>query len=147
MENIGESASADAGAYEGGDGTVFVCYSHSDSDEVYPEIARLRAEGVNVWYDEGIALGTEWTDELAAAIEGCSSFLFYATTRSVQSRHCRDEVHYALKHEKSIVVVYLDDSDLPRGLDLALSSIQAVRRDAIEPARYLGQLLQALRNE
>ena len=44
-------------AYEGEEPYVFVCYAHKDSDVVYPEMAWLRDEGVNLWYDEGISAG------------------------------------------------------------------------------------------
>jgi len=131
-------------AYRGDDSYVFVCYSHSDADEIYSELAQLNAEGVNVWFDEGIRPGSEWTQELATAIAGCSKFIFFVTTRSVLSRHCRDEVQYALKHGKSIVVVYLEDAELPPGLDLMLGSIQAVIRDSSDRAIYMRRLLEAI---
>ena len=56
-------------AYKGEEPYIFVCYAHEDSDVVYPELQRLHDSGVNIWYDEGIAPGHEWTQELADAIE------------------------------------------------------------------------------
>ena len=47
-------------AYQGDEPYVFVCYAHEDSDIVYPEIAWLREQGTNLWYDEGIAAGKNW---------------------------------------------------------------------------------------
>ncbi len=44
-------------SYDGDEPYVFVCYAHEDSDIVYPEIAWLREQGTNLWYDEGIAAG------------------------------------------------------------------------------------------
>ena len=82
-------------AYQGDDDYVFVCYAHSDSDVVYPEITWLRDQGVNIWYDEGISPGREFPVELARAIEGARLLLFYTTPSSVASRHCRDEVFFA----------------------------------------------------
>ena len=131
-------------AYRGDDSYVFICYSHGDAGEIYSEITQLKAEGVNIWYDEGIRPGSEWTDELASAITGCSKFVFFVTARSVQSRHCRDEVQFALKHGKSIVVIYLEEAELPLGLDLMLGSIQAVYRDNSDAGRYLSRLLDAI---
>ena len=52
-------------AYDGDGPYVFVCYAHTDRAEIYPELIRLRDAGVNVWYDEGISPGSEWTEELA----------------------------------------------------------------------------------
>jgi len=48
-------------AYKGEEPYIFVCYAHEDSDVVYPELQRLHDGGVNIWYDEGIAPGHEWT--------------------------------------------------------------------------------------
>ena len=31
---------------------MFVCYSHDDAGVVYPELAWLRDQAVNIWYDE-----------------------------------------------------------------------------------------------
>lgn len=131
-------------AYQGDDRFVFVCYSHGDAVDVYPEIERLKNEGVNIWYDEGIRPGSEWTDELASAITRCSKFLFFVTAQSVQSRHCRDEVQYALKQGIPIVVIYLEKAELPPGLELVLGSIQAIFRDSPDPSRYLNRLLEAI---
>ena len=47
-------------AYEGDEPCIFVCYAHEDSDVVYPEMAWLREQGLNLWYDEGISAGKNW---------------------------------------------------------------------------------------
>jgi len=44
-------------AYKGDKPFVFVCYSHQDREMVYPEIAWLQAQGIKIWYDEGISAG------------------------------------------------------------------------------------------
>jgi hypothetical protein len=44
-------------AYQGSEPYIFVCYAHDDMDVVYAELEWLRADGVNVWYDEGISPG------------------------------------------------------------------------------------------
>ena len=44
-------------AYVGDEAFVFVCYAHEDIDVVYPEMAWLRDQGINLWYDEGISAG------------------------------------------------------------------------------------------
>ncbi|MEJ2090226.1 MAG: toll/interleukin-1 receptor domain-containing protein, partial [Gammaproteobacteria bacterium] len=131
-------------AYRGSENFVFVCYSHRDAEDVYREIDAIHQAGTYVWYDEGIRPGSEWTDELAAAITDCSRVLFFVTPRAVQSRHCRDEVQYATKLGKSIVVVYLEPTELPRGLDLVLGSIQAVHRFDVDPEDYWRRLMEAV---
>jgi hypothetical protein len=55
-------------AYNGEEPYVFVCYAHADEDVVYPEINSLHGQGINIWYDEGVSPGEEWTEELGKAI-------------------------------------------------------------------------------
>ena len=47
-------------AYTGREPYVFVCYAHEDRELVYPEMAWLREQGINIWYDEGISAGENW---------------------------------------------------------------------------------------
>ena len=70
-------------AYKGNDPYVFVSYSHRDSLLVFPEIIKIKAQGFNVWYDEGIEAGTEWREELANAIEGAKLVVYFVTGHSV----------------------------------------------------------------
>ena len=102
-------------AYQGDESYVFVCYAHEDADVVYPEIMRLHGSGLNIWYDEGISPGHEWTQELADAIENSTQVLYFVSPSSVASRHCRNEVQYALEQEKALVTVYLEPTELPGG--------------------------------
>ena len=74
-------------AYKGDDPYVFVSYAHDDDADVFAEIRWLQDQGINVYYDSGITPGSEWSDELAAAIKSCSQFLYLITPRSVTSEN------------------------------------------------------------
>ena len=63
--------------YKGNDNYIFISYAHKDIEEVLSFIERLQAEGFNVWFDEGIDPGTEWDDNIASHIEGCSFFVAF----------------------------------------------------------------------
>lgn len=134
-------------AYRGNDDFVFVCYAHANAADVYAEITQLHNHGIKIWYDEGIRPGSEWTEELASAIASCSRLLFFTTPNSVDSRHCRDEIQYALKQNKPIMVVYLEDAKLPPGLELVLGSMQAIHRSKSPPERYFQSLLEMMDHE
>ena len=131
-------------AYDG-DGTfVFVCHAHENNAVVYPELVRLREAGVNIWYDEGITPGSEWTDALAHAIRSCESFLYFVSAASVASRHCRDEVQFALTHHKRLVAVHLEPTQLPGGLELMIGSTQAILKHRLDPMDYERKLISSL---
>jgi len=131
-------------AYEGDDSYVFVCYSHDDADVVYPEMVWLRGQGINLWYDEGIDPGSEWSQALADAIEGCSAVLFYVSPRSVQSEPCRREINFALAKRRSISVVYLEETALPGSLELSLTHRQALLRYELSVPVYREKLRASL---
>jgi DNA-binding winged helix-turn-helix (wHTH) protein/TolB-like protein len=133
-------------AYEGDKPYVFACYAHDDKAEVYPELVRLRNSGVNLWYDEGIAPGSEWSDTLASHIERCAVFLYFVTPRSVVSEHCRREVNFALEQSCGILAVHLERTELPSGLQLTLSNRQAILKFDEPPAVYEAKLARAIRD-
>ena len=131
-------------AYEGDEPFTFVCYSHNDRAAVYRELVRLKAAGVNVWYDEGISPGAEWTEEVATAISNCTYFLIFVSPHSIASRHCLDELQYAQTRGKPLVVVYLDETDLPEGLQLSIGRVQALFKYSMPESAYARKLLSVL---
>jgi hypothetical protein len=131
-------------AYQGDQPYVFVCYAHDDADVVYPELAWLRAQGVNVWYDEGIAPGAEWSQALADALDGCSAVLFYVSPRSVASEHCRREINFALSRKRPICAVHIQETELPGALELSLGHRQALLRHRLPAATYQEKLRNTL---
>ena len=130
-------------AYQGDAPYVFVCYAHEDSDIVYPEIAWLREQGTNLWYDEGIAAGRNWRAAIGDSLLGASQVLFYITARSLVSDHCNREINLSLDEGKDLVPVYLEDVELTSDMKVGLNRVQALHRD--QDANYLQHLLDALR--
>jgi TolB-like protein/tetratricopeptide (TPR) repeat protein len=133
--------------YDGDDAFVFVCYAHTDWDLVQPELVRLHSAGVNLWYDEGIRPGAEWSDEIADRIERCMTFLYFVTPRSVAAAYCRREVSFALERPRRMLAVHLERTDLPAGLRLLLNNLQAILCYDSSPPEYAPRLLRALAPE
>ncbi len=123
-------------AYKGDGPYFFVCYAHDDAEAVYAELERLREQEFNLWYDEGIEPGSQWSDALAAAIERSSALLYFATQSSVASRHCKDEISHALSNGIDILSVHLEPLELDSGLKLALGSRQAILKHELPLERY-----------
>ena len=139
-------------AYSGDEHYAFICYAHADQAVVYPELSWLNDHGINVWYDEGIDPGTEWSDAIADAIEGCATFIYFISPRSITSEDCRRELNYALSHDLNyalshdlnVQAVHLEPTPIERGLELSLSNRQAILRHELDEDRYHDKLLQAL---
>ncbi len=128
-------------AYAGDEPYVFVSYAHADADRVFPEIQWLHEQGFNVWYDEGIEPGSVWRDELARALDGAALFLFFVTPTSIDRPHCVREVAYAVDHEFPFLAIHLEETDLDPGIELTLSSIQAILKYDTRERAYRQKLL------
>ena len=48
--------------YEGDKPYIFISYAHADDDAVLPIVSDMHRRGYNIWYDEGIEVGSEWQE-------------------------------------------------------------------------------------
>ena len=131
-------------AYKGSDAFIFVSYSHADRKMVLPELQRLREYGFNIWYDEGIVPGSSWREEIAQAIRGASAFIFFVTPKSSQSEHCQKEAYFALDLKCPVICIYLQSTELPDGLRMALNDRQAIKQYELADDVYSTKLLEGL---
>ena len=116
MWKTGKTVKPPFKAYSGSDAFIFVCYSHKNKEQVYPELVWLKDQGLNIWYDEGISPGEEWPEKIAWAIENADKILFYVSPDSTQSRICRDEIRLARTAGIPIVTVQLKHARLRGGI-------------------------------
>jgi len=98
-------------AYEGTEAFLFVSYAHLNTKEVYPVLERLFADKYRVWYDEGIAPGSEWPKNIEDHLRKASAVIVFVSPQSLKSPNCENEVvnanigrrpviQYALGNEK-----------------------------------------------
>ena len=113
-------------AYEGEEPYIFISYAHKDSEEVLPLIKALQDAGYNVWFDNGIQAGSEWPVYIERRLNDCSLVLAFISECAVSSRNCRNEINLALKLNKEMLVVHLEETVLRYGMELQLGSIQAL---------------------
>ncbi len=123
---------------------VFVCYAHDERDAVLAEVAWLRGRGFEIWYDEAIEAGSRWSEDLAQAVEGCAAFLYFLSPRSVASRYCLDEVHYALECGRPIVPVELAPVTLTPGLRLSIGGMHRLAMHRVQGDEFRRKLERGL---
>ena len=112
-------------AYKGDKPYIFVSYAHADSEKVFPLLEALQKAGYRIWFDQGIEAGTEWSNNIAEHLSGCSGFLFFTSKNSVKSENCLDEVAYAKSHNKQALLAYLEEEvTLPSGTDMQTARFQ-----------------------
>jgi TolB-like protein/Flp pilus assembly protein TadD len=112
--------------YRGDEPFAFVCYAHRNVETVYPELCWLSSQGVRIWYDEGISAGRRWHDEIAEAIDRCTSFIVFMSPDTAASPTSLKEITYALGRNKPFLAIYLEETHLSPGLSLATSDLQAI---------------------
>lgn len=113
-------------AYKGADPYIFISYAHKDSDIVLPIISRLQKDGYRVWYDEGIAPGSNWDEYISWHLDRCAVFLGFLSKSYVKSQNCKDELGLTRKKRKPMNLVYIDDVQLSSGLKMRFGRIQAL---------------------
>ena len=125
---------------------VFICYAHDERDTVVAQIDWLKDQGITVWFDEAIEAGSRWSDDLARAVEGCSAFVYFLSPRSVSSRYCLDEVHFALECSRPIVPVEIAPVTLTPGLKLSIGGTHRLFMHKMEPDEFRRKLAKGLKD-
>ncbi len=114
--------------YEGHKPYIFVSYAHKDSDRVFPVLEELDRRGYRVWYDDGIAPGSEWPENIAQHLDGCSLTLAFISPASIASANCRREVTFALSKKKPFLGILLEKTEMSLGMEMQLSAQQCIMK-------------------
>ena len=99
--------------YQGSEPYIFLSYSHRDAEPASEVIRHLNGDGFRVWYDEGLVPGKEWDENIARAIMGCSFFVALMSENYLGSTNCRDELNFARDKKLPLLLIYLEDVQLP----------------------------------
>ena len=117
-----------AKAYEGNEKYIFFSYAHRDSATVLPMIEYMQEKGFRIWYDAGIEAGTEWPEYIEEHLKNADRVVVCMSQAAIDSRYCRNEINYALQLNKEVLVVYLENVELAKGMSLQLNSVQSLFR-------------------
>ncbi|MEA4894156.1 MAG: TIR domain-containing protein [Oscillospiraceae bacterium] len=124
-------------AYRGKEPYIFISYAHLDAEIVFSEIKSFNEQGYNVWYDEGISPGNEWTDEIAHALEKCALFIVMITPNSARSGNVLNEINFALEDSKPIIAIHLVKTELSGGMKLQIGTKQAIHKYDMSEEEYV----------
>lgn len=135
-------------AYRGNDDYIFVSYAHKDATIVFEEIRRFQNLGYNMWYDEGIGAGNEWLKDIAAHLKNCKMFVVFVTNNSMASENVQKEIKYAVKHNKNIIPIYLEDYEdieMEDDIDFELSVVPDISKTTISEEEYVSKAKELFR--
>ncbi len=119
-------------AYEGKEPYIFISYAHLDKEIVYPILNRLKDDNYRFWYDQALYASEEWDEAIAAKAEASEIFLAFITKNYLDSDNCKDELKYARDLNKTIFIIYLQNTALSGGMAMRMNRIQAIYKTAYQ---------------
>jgi len=134
--------------------SVFISYSHTDSEVVVPIVRALQQSDIACWIDrDRIQSGDSFVGALDEALGTARAFILFLSTSYVQSRWTQKElrvaVQFALSAEsRKLFVVRLDDAAMPPLLtDILYTKHYSAAQTAAEIAARLGSVPPAAATE
>lgn len=89
---------------------VFISYSRKDIAFARLIHASFQRNQIDTWIDwERIPVGQNWWKEICEAIDQSNVFMFIISQNSLGSTVCKDEINHALKNNKRIIPILVDN--------------------------------------
>lgn len=127
---------------------IFVSYARKDSDSV-AEITKLLDQcSLPYWIDkEGIYSGENYKEMIVDAIDTAQAVIFASSENSNNSINVIREIGYAVKQNKTIIPILLDESPYAKSIRLDIADIDQIIWDENDAARskLVGSLAYVLR--
>lgn len=114
--------------YEGDKPYIFISYAHADDETVLPIIADMHSRGYNIWYDEGIEVGSEWQECIASHLADAHLVVAFISNAYMRSDNCRREMHYAQSKRIKTINIFIEDTQLTPGMELQIGNIFALMK-------------------
>ena len=112
--------------YEGPYDYLFISYAHADAERVLPIMKRLSEDGVRLWYDDGIEIGSSWDDNIAHHLKNAKGVVLFFSENYFKSSNCKDEANYARDLGKDQIIIQLEETQIPAGMEMRFNRIQSV---------------------
>lgn len=101
----------------GGSTNVFVSYSHADASLIGPVVKLLRVNSSFVFQDvDQIRPGKKWRSEITSALKESQLVVVFWCDHARKSIEVENEWKEAIKHEKDLLPLLLDETPLPEEL-------------------------------
>ena len=114
--------------YEGDKPYIFVSYAHADNDKVLPILSDMHRRGYNIWYDEGIEVGSEWQECIASHLADAHLVVAFISNAYMRSDNCRREMHYAQSKKIKTINIFVEETALTPGMELQIGNIYALMK-------------------
>lgn len=127
---------------------LFVSYAHDDKDAVFDLLQKLSDRDIRLWFDkQGIPSAVEFTEYIAQRIIDCSKVLFFISPTSVNRDYVRMEISHAIKHGKTPICVFLEETTLSAGMSMQLDRFQHVFKYNLTDMETIKEIMSGLDKE
>ncbi len=92
-------------------GSIFISYSHKDTDYAHKLANTLQSIGLDVWIDERLDYGSQWPTEIQKQLDACSAFIVIMGPRSFASEWVQSELQRAKRKLKSVFPLLLEGDE------------------------------------
>lgn len=127
--------------YEGDKPYIFVSYAHADNDKVLPVLSDMHRRGYNIWYDEGIEVGSEWQECIASHLADAHLVVAFISNAYMRSDNCRREMHYAQSKRIKTINIFVEETALTPGMELQIGNIYALMKYTYPSDEYFYEKL------
>ena len=127
--------------YEGNDPFIYASFHQSDRERVLNILEKLDLRGFRFWIDDGIAPGMEADEIIAEHIENCDFFIAFLSKNYLDFPDTVDELNYSRDVNKDYLLIYLEDTKLPAGLDMRFMRSQNIKAYSMSGSEVYSQLL------
>jgi len=104
---------------------VFISHASSELSLAEEIVGRLEDEGISCWIaPRDIDTGADYGSEVLSGVSKCAVFILLCSEASNTSKHCIRELELALKYDRMIVPLRLDESSPSGGMEYRLSTVQ-----------------------
>ncbi len=129
--------------YEGQEPYIFISYAHADQEAVMSVVGDMHKRGYNIWYDEGIEVGSEWPECIAEHLSGAHLVLAFISDAYMRSDNCRREMHFTLTKKKKIINIFLENTQMTPGMEMQIGNIFALMKFTMSDEIFFSKLYSA----
>ncbi len=123
--------------YQGHGDYIFITYAHKDAESVFSDLEKFSELGINIFYDAGIPAGSSWVEIIEDKILNSKLFVPFLSPNVIESNFACDEISLAYRSELDMLPIYLEKTELKKGLNLALGNKQSIFKYEMTEEEYI----------
>ena len=109
---------------------LYACFIEHDKDRVKPILNYLNYRKFRLQYATDFSADEAVVANMQQQIEQCHTVIAFISAAANNERDFRNSINYALSMRKEVILIYLEDTPLAKGMALQLCDLFALRRSS-----------------